>query len=109
MDLTHYWATIAVLGIGTFLLRLSFIQAMDRCKPPPVVNRLLRFIPAAVLPAIVAPALFLEGSRLNLSWGNARLMAAALATVIAWRYRNMFLTIVVGMVALWVLEAAGLG
>jgi len=109
MDLTRYWATIAVLGIGTFLLRLSFIQAMDRCKPPPVVNRLLRFIPAAILPAIVSPALFLKGSQLHLSWGNARLMAAALATIIAWRYKNMFLTIVAGMITLWVLEAAGLG
>ncbi len=108
MDLTRYWTAIVILGVGTYLIRLSFIQAMDRCKPPQSVNQLLRFIPAAVLPAIIAPALCLQGSHLNLSWDNPRLIAGALAAITAWRFRNMLLPIIVGMATLWVLEAAGI-
>ncbi|WP_231627415.1 AzlD domain-containing protein [Thiohalorhabdus denitrificans] len=35
---------------------------------------------------------------------NGRPLAAALAVLVAWRSRNMLLTLAVGMVSLWLLE-----
>jgi len=44
------------------------------------------------------------GGALDLSFGNVRLLAGVLAALVAWRTKNVLLTIAVGMVALWVLQ-----
>jgi len=49
------WLIIIVLGIGTFLIRFSFLGLIGDRAMPPLVLRLLRYTPVAVLPAMVAP------------------------------------------------------
>jgi len=49
------WAVILLLGIGTFLIRFSFIGLAGRRRWPPLLLRLLRYTPVAVLPGMVAP------------------------------------------------------
>lgn len=63
------------------------------------------FVPVAVLSALVAPALFLPRSSLDISPGNIRLITGLLATLVAWRTKNILLTIVVGMACLLILQA----
>ncbi len=99
------WLTFLCIGVITYAIRLSFILLFGKMTIPSFLMRALRFVPLAVLSAIIMPALFLDGSRLNLSLGNARLLAGSIAIVVAWRTRNALLTIVVGMVALWVLHS----
>jgi branched-subunit amino acid transport protein len=94
------------MGIVTYAIRLSLIVLMGRIEVPPLVRRALRFVPPAVLSALILPELLLPGGVLDLSLGNARLLAGALAALIAWRSRNALLAIAVGMVALWILQAA---
>ncbi len=98
------WLTFLCIGVLTYAIRLSFIMLFGKLVIPSFLMRALRFVPVAVLSAIILPALFLDGSRLNLSLGNARLLAGGIAVVVAWRTRNALLTIVVGMVGLWVLH-----
>jgi branched-subunit amino acid transport protein len=99
------WLTFLCIGLITYAIRLSFILLFEKMVIPSFLMRALRFVPVAVLSAIILPALFLDGSRVNLSLGNARLLAGSIAVVVAWRTRNALLTIVVGMVALWVLHS----
>ena len=61
---------------------------------------------AAVLSAIVWPAVFAPGQELDLSPGNLRILAALIATAVAWRTRSIIATIATGMAALWLLQAA---
>ena len=98
------WLTFLGIGVITYAIRLSFILLLGKMAMPSFLMRALRFVPVAVLSAIILPALFLDGSRLNLSLGNARLLAGILAAVVAWRTKSALLTIVVGMVGLWVLH-----
>lgn len=49
------WAIIIIMGIGTFLIRFSFLGLIGDRPMPPIVLRLLRYTPVAVLPAMVAP------------------------------------------------------
>jgi branched-subunit amino acid transport protein len=95
---------LAVIGLITFGFRLSFIALMDRLRLPPLLNRALRFVPAAALTAIITPELFIQNGAILLSPVNARLIAGVIAIVIAWRTKNTLLTIAAGMVALWVLQ-----
>lgn len=97
---------LTMLGMGaiTFSIRLSMFLLFERAPLPPGLLRALRYVPAAVLSAIIFPEVLMPGGTLDLSLGNARLLAGVLAAVVAWRTRNVFLTVLVGMVVMWVLQ-----
>lgn len=105
LDMTQFWPVVICLGIGTFLIRYSFILIMDRLTISDNVRRMLRFIPAAVLPALVVPAILLHRNGVTGFAGWDRLIAALIAVAVAWRTRNILATIGSGMAALWLLGA----
>ncbi len=98
------WGTITIIGLLTLGIRLSFIVFLGKMRPAPIVQQALRFVPVAVLSALIAPALFFPGGFLDISWSNLRLIAGILAIIVAWRTRNILLTIFTGMVCLFVLQ-----
>jgi branched-subunit amino acid transport protein len=92
------------MGVITYLLRLSFIGLSGRLRIPAVVQRGLAFVPPAVFSALIVPDL-LSSSLIPLSLsGDARIIAGVLALLVAWRSRNVVLTIGTGLVALSVLQ-----
>lgn len=107
MSQTSLWVTIVIIGIITFLLRLSFIQLHDRVRIPTRLQQALRYVPAAVLAALVVPALIRPDGVIDLSWGNERLIAGVLAAAVAWWSGNVLLTMAVGMGTLWLLIGFG--
>lgn len=98
------WITLLSIGIMTYAIRLSFILLFGQREMPPFLQRTLRFVPIAVLSAIIFPALFLYADRLNVSLSNTRLIAGILAVMVAWRTKNVLLTIITGMAGLWLLQ-----
>jgi branched-subunit amino acid transport protein len=89
-------------------MRLSFMPLVKQTSQIPVLRRALRFVPAAVLPAIVMPSLLYQNNTLDFSLGNARLLAGLVAIVVARLSRNALLTLASGMITLWLLQAIGL-
>jgi branched-subunit amino acid transport protein len=98
------WLAVAVAGLLTYATRLSFILLLERLPVPALVRRGLRFVPVAVLTAIIVPELILPGGELNVGPGNFRLLAGLLAILVARLTRNALATIVAGMVALTLLQ-----
>jgi len=98
---TVVWLVIIAAGVGTFCIRFSFIYLFEHfSEVPEGVERALRFIPAAVLAALVVPAVVLVDGSVAVSPDNDRLLAALVAGFVAWRTESILATIVVGMVAL---------
>ncbi len=102
--MNNFWITMFIIGILTFGIRLSFIVILDRWQPPKLIERALRFVPLAVLSAIIAPELVLPGGTLDISFGNYRLLAGLVATLVAWKTKNIVWTIVAGMSVLLMLQ-----
>mgnify|MGYP002640390512 FL=1 len=100
----NIWHIMLIVGLLTFGIRLSFIVILDRWQPPKLVERALRFVPVAVLSAIIAPELVLVGGTLDISLGNLRLLAGIVATLVAWQTKNIVWTIVAGMSMLLILQ-----
>lgn len=102
-EVAFVWTLVAALGVGVYALRLSFIQLYGIVEGfPPRLERALTFVPAAVLAALITPALFpLDGSLGGVVL-NARALAGAVALATAWRTGSMIATIGVGMGVLWV-------
>lgn len=105
MSSTVIWLTIAGVGLGTYLLRLSFIALWQKLRIPGVINQALAYVPAAVLAALVLPALLRPEGFIDLSTGNLRLLAGLAAAAVAWCSRSVLLTLAAGMGLLWLLQA----
>jgi len=99
------WLIMILSGLITYGIRLSFIQLFGKIEVPLWLGRALRFVPPAVLSAIVFPELLMPSGTLDISLSNLRLLAGILAGLIAWRTKNVVLTIAVGMAALLALQA----
>jgi branched-subunit amino acid transport protein len=103
-----FWAVIVAVGALNYLSRLSFIALFARVRMPSSVARALRYVPAAMLTAIVVPAVALPGTAdADALLTQARLAAALLAALVAWRTRSTTATIVAGMIALWLAQWLG--
>ena len=100
------WLTMLAAGAITFLLRASFIVFADPHRFPRFFRQALAFVPPAVLAAIVAPGLVLREGAFDLSTGNPRWIAGALAILVAARTRSVLASVVSGMAALWLLQWA---
>jgi|SRR5215212_2133965 branched-subunit amino acid transport protein len=109
MSTLALWLAIVGAGAITFALRLSFIALLGQIEIPLVLARALRFVPAAVLTAVVIPLLLYVNGAVEVSFGNERLLAGLAAVLICWRTRSVPLTLVGGMVVLWTLQAIGVG
>jgi branched-subunit amino acid transport protein len=100
----NIWLIMLLGGLLTYGIRLSFIFFVGKREVDPRLSQALRFVPPAVLTAIIFPELLLPGGQLDFSLGNTRLLAGAVAILVAWRTRNTVLTIVIGMLVLWILQ-----
>ena len=100
----NIWLVFLLGGLLTFGMRFIFIYLLGRFEVPETMRRALRFVPPAVLSAIVVPELLIRSGRMDVSLTNFRLLAGVVAVFIAWRTKNTLLTIVGGMLALLVLE-----
>lgn len=90
-------ALVAGMTAVTFLVRWPVLALVSRITLPQVVLDGMKFIPPAVLAAIIAPAMFTPAGTLDLHPSNAYLVAGLAAGAIAWRTRNLLATIVLGM------------
>ncbi len=89
------WLTFILIGLATTLPRASFIVLGSRVTLPSLVQRALRYAPAAALAAIVVPDVLLVGG--ELSPFNPKLAAAGAAIGAALLWRNPWLPFIAGM------------
>jgi branched-subunit amino acid transport protein len=92
---------IAGMALVTFAVRYPVLALLGRIPLPEPVFRALKYVPPAVLAAIVLPAILMPAGRVDVHPTNDYLVAGIIAGLVAWRTRSVLLTIVFGMLALW--------
>jgi branched-subunit amino acid transport protein len=100
----NIWVVMLLGGLITFGMRFSLIYLFGRFEVPVTIRKALHYVPPAVLSAIIFPELFLHEGTLNLSLDNHRLLAGLFAVLVAWFSKNTLITIVAGMIALFLLQ-----
>ena len=108
MDATlKLWSVIVAVGLLNFLSRLSFIALFARRRMPPWLARTLKYVPAAMLTALIVPMILTPGPAVPATLHiNPRVLAAIVAGAVAWLTRSTLKTLLVGMAALWLLQWA---
>lgn len=101
------WITLLGMALIAFALRYLPLVLLGRFGLPPNLQQALRYVPAATLAGLVFPALLTSGGQWAIGLDNERLLAGFVAALVAWRFRNILLTLLVGMGALWSLQWMG--
>ena len=100
----NIWLVMLLGGLITFGMRFSLIYLFGRFQVSETMRRALHYVPPAVLSAIIFPELFLHNGVLDISTGNIRLLAGLVAVLVAWFSKNTLITIIAGMLALFLFQ-----
>ena len=98
MDQKLIFLTIIGMALVTYLPRLLPVWVLSSRSLPPLVVDWLRYVPPAVLAAMLLPSLIVQDQSLNISLNNLFLLAAIPTFLVAWKTRSLFGSVVVGMV-----------
>ena len=97
------WALIIYCGLITFLTRFSMVAILKKEMFNDRVREVLSYVPSAIFPAIIFPAIFLDNSGSILIEDNPKILAAIIATGIGIATRNIIATIFFGLASYWFL------
>jgi branched-subunit amino acid transport protein len=101
------WCVIFAVGLLNYLSRLSFIAVFSRRRMPTMLARALKYVPAAMLTALILPMLVGNGDPAGAAIVNPKVAAAIIAGIVAFFTRSTLITLGVGMGALWLLRVMG--
>lgn len=105
MSHSEIWLVIAGGLVVTYLTRLSFLLLLPEDRMPRFAQRALKYAPPSVLAAIILPEIVLGPAGLALSPTNPRLLAGLTAALVAWRTKSTWMTLLLGMLALWAVSS----
>jgi branched-subunit amino acid transport protein len=97
------WVVILAVGALNYASRLSFIAFFSRRTMPPLLARALRYVPAAMLAALIVPMIVTPAA--GVGPVNPRIPAALVAGAVAWTTKSTPKTLATGMLALWIMQA----
>ncbi|MEP7329904.1 MAG: AzlD domain-containing protein [Betaproteobacteria bacterium] len=106
MDATlKLWLVIFIVGALNYASRLSFIAIFARRSMPPLLARALKYVPAAMLTALILP-MVIDWDGGATDFVTPKIVAALVAAAVAFATRSTLKTLGVGMTALWLLQWA---
>lgn len=100
MDEKLVLLTILGMAVVTYLPRVFPLLALSGRKLPDIVVAWLGYVPAAVLAAMLFPALFLVDGNITVAKDNLYFWAAIPTLAAAILTKKLFLPVVVGMLAI---------
>jgi branched-subunit amino acid transport protein len=98
------WLTVIGAAAVTLAIRASFIVLPPQTRLPGWLLECLKYVGAAVLPALIAPEVMVRDALPGDMFNWVRIVAALAAMLFALRTRSVFGTLVVGMAVLWLLQ-----
>ena len=95
------WTLIIYCGLVTYLTRFSMIALIKKEMFNDRIREVLSYVPSAIFPAIIFPAIFLDNSGSFILEDNPKIIAAIIATIIGIFSRSIIATIFSGLASYW--------
>ena len=95
------WALIIYCGLITYLTRFSMIALIKKEMFNDRIRDILSYVPSAIFPAIIFPAIFLDNSGSLIFEDNPKIIAAIIAAIIGIFSRSIIATIFSGLASYW--------
>ena len=97
------WFLIIYCGLITFFTRFSMIALLKKEMFNDRVREVLSYVPSAIFPAIIFPAIFLDNAGSIQIEDNPKILAAFVATIVGIFTKNVIATIFLGLASYWFL------
>ena len=95
------WLSVIIAGILTYITRMTMVTLVDGRILSTKLKQVLGYVPAAVFPAIIFPAVFLNESGILVNINDPKIIAATIAVIVGYFTKNVIATILAGLISYW--------
>ena len=97
------WFSIIIAGILTYFTRMTMIALVSRDMLGDKIKSVLAYVPSAVFPAIIFPAIFIYDYGSFIEMNDPKIFAAIVAIIVGYFSRNVIATILSGLISYWII------
>ena len=97
------WLSIIIAGILTYFMRMTMIALISRDMLGDRIKAVLEYVPSAVFPAIIFPAVFINDHGVFVDINDPKIFGAIVAVIVGYFSKNIIATILAGLVSYWLL------
>ena len=96
------WISIVIAGIINYLTRLGSVLLIKPEKLNESTKKILGYVPSAVFPAIIFPAVFLNETNTIVQINDPEIIGFFVAIIIGYISKNIISTIIAGLISYWI-------
>ena len=97
------WLSITIAGILTYFTRMTMIALVRRDLLGEKIKAVLVYVPSAVFPAIIFPAIFINDYGAYIEMNDPKIFGALVAIIVGYFSRNVIATIFSGLLSYWII------
>jgi len=97
------WLSIIIAGILTYFTRMTMIALVSRDMLGDRIKAVLAYVPSAVFPAIIFPAIFINDYGTFIEMNDPKIFGATVAIAVGYFSRNVIATILSGLISYWII------
>ena len=97
------WLSIIIAGILTYFTRMTMIVLVDRDMLGEKIKAVLGYVPSAVFPAIIFPAIFINDYGTYIEINDPKIFGAIVAIIVGYFSKNVIATIFSGLISYWLI------
>ena len=97
------WLSIITAGVLTYFTRMTMIALVSRDMLGDRIKAVLAYVPSAVFPAIIFPAIFINDYGSFIEMNDPKIFGAIVAVVVGYFSRNVIATILSGLISYWII------
>ncbi|MDC3184833.1 AzlD domain-containing protein [Candidatus Pelagibacter sp.] len=97
------WLSITIAGIITYFTRMTMIVLVRRDLLGEKIKAVLAYVPSAVFPAIIFPAIFINDYGAYIEMNDPKIFGALVAIIVGYFSRNVIATIFSGLLSYWII------
>ncbi len=97
------WLSIIIAGVLTYFTRMTMITLVDRDTLGDKIKAVLEYVPSAVFPAIIFPAIFINDFGSFVDMNDPKIFGAIVAVIVGYFSKNIIATILTGLLSYWFL------
>lgn len=96
------WISMTIAGVINYITRLSSVLFINPKKMNKNTKTLLSYVPSAVFPAIIFPAVFLNDYGNLVNYNDPKIVGAVVAVITGYFSKNIIITILLGLISYWI-------
>ena len=97
------WLSIIIAGILTYFTRMTMIALVSRDMLGDRIKAVLAYVPSAVFPAIIFPAIFINDYGTFIEMNDPKIFGAIVAIVVGYFSKNVIATILSVLISYWII------